>query len=1079
MPGFKIYTSNKADILAEKLSETLRENPLSPLEKETVIVQSQGMEHWLRLRIAAANGISANIDFPFPKAFIYGIFKEIEDLPEISPFSPEAMTWTLMKILPEHLENRGFEILKNYLDGDRNGIKSYQLCSRIAGLFDQYQIYRPDIIMIWNSGGIMPEDFQHAIWQSELWRQISSENSPVDQASLKNNLIIKLNDGFLLKTLAPRISIFGISTLPPYYIEIFEALSSQTEINFFYLNPCMEFWGDGLSAKGIEYLKTLGAPDEDLHLETGNPLLSSMGKSGMEFFNSLLNGAAENVWEEFTGPGTDRMLSCIQSDILNLRNRKSGEKAVLTPGDRSIQVHSCHSPLRELEILYDNLLDTFENSPGILPSEIAVMMPDISKYAPLIEAVFDNPENEKLRIPWSIADRNIIETGRLAETLLQFLETVQGRFCASDVLDLLSSEIIRSKFDFSSDDMDRIRTWISETRIRWGADADFRVELGFPGFSENTWRHGLDRMLLGYAAAGQENKFLFQSISPYDRIEGDSSKTLGSLAKFLDMLFHHSRAVKGRNSLKDWAQLLCRIVDDISDRADEEAVQIRKIFSSEGLLKFSEISNFKDEISIDVVITYIRNAFGKIPQGRAFIRGGVVFCTMLPMRNIPFKVIYLLGMNCRDYPGNSLKTGFDMMEKKRRPCDHSRRLSDKYLFLEAILAAEKKLVISYIGQNIRDNSEIPPSSLVEELRDYIRESFISEGEDILIKHPLQPFSPTYFEKDTGLFSYSRGNFDAARKTIEKKRVKKFFISSPISGPLPEKHSNVSLRNLSRFFKSPSEYFLKNRLRIYLEDRDMIEIGDTEPFALDGLDKYLIRENILQALLSGKGPDECRRMIMAEGVLPHGQSGEAEYIALENEITGFHENLKGFIDGGKMPIREFEFQHEGIRLYGRLENIFAKGQIFFKSSRMKTADRLHAWIHHLALSCMKSKEEKTYCVSQNETLEYPGIKASEAESELKKLIVFYRNGMSFPLKFFPEISWEALSSNDDVSALEKAMKKWNANPRFSYSLESEDEYIVLCFGDETVPIDGEFLHVSREILGELVNRAKTAGGNADE
>jgi exodeoxyribonuclease V gamma subunit len=139
-----------------------------------------------------------------------------------------------------------------------------------------------------------------------------------------------------------------------------------------------------------------------------------------------------------------------------------------------------------------------------------------------------------------------------------------------------------------------------------------------------------------------------------------------------------------------------------------------------------------------------------------FVSGGVTFCTLMPMRAVPFRVVCLLGMNDGDFPRRAPKADFDLLAQPgmARPGDRSRRDDDRYLMLEAVLAARDKLYISWVGRNVRDNSEQPPSVLVSQLRDYLVNGWQLDLHARTTEHALQPFSRRYFE-DGGLLTYAR------------------------------------------------------------------------------------------------------------------------------------------------------------------------------------------------------------------------------------------------------------------------------------------------------------------------------------
>src|ERR1035441_8865199 len=163
MLKLRLHTSNRLENLAEALAEEVRRPLRSPLEPETILVQSQGMARWLKLQLARHQGICSNFRFPFPRAFSYEAFKAVlGDLPAEEAYDPELLTWQVMKQIPALLGQPGFEALKNYLGTEHDNRKLYQLADRIAYVFDQYLVFRPDMVRQWEAGA--DQD-----WQAELW----------------------------------------------------------------------------------------------------------------------------------------------------------------------------------------------------------------------------------------------------------------------------------------------------------------------------------------------------------------------------------------------------------------------------------------------------------------------------------------------------------------------------------------------------------------------------------------------------------------------------------------------------------------------------------------------------------------------------------------------------------------------------------------------------------------------------------------------------------------------------------------------------------------------------------------------
>jgi len=438
-----------------------------------------------------------------------------------------------MGLLPRFMERPQFESLRNYLGKEGDDLKRLQLAERIADLFDQYLIFRPDMISAWEKG-------QGDHWQALLWRELVATCGSRHDANLARLFLQAIQDATSpIKGMPSRVSVFGISALPRFHMEIFAGISHVTTINLFLMNPCREYWGDIVTDWEIRRAmeKDDDALLENLHFEKGNSLLGSMGALGREFFD-LLGELECEEFPFFREPEGDSLLAAIQSDILNLKETTSpteGKRSV-APEDQSIRIHSCHSPIREMEVLYDQLLEMFAKNPGLEPRDILVMAPDIEFYAPYIQAVFDMPRPTHLRIPYSIADRNIRRESPVIDAFLRVLDLRNSRFCASEVMAILESPAVRSRFGLHEPDLRIIEQWISQSGIRWGIDAQSRANQGLPALSENTWRAGLERLLLGYAMPGK-GEMMFQGILPFDEVEGEGGLVLGRFCQFAETLF--------------------------------------------------------------------------------------------------------------------------------------------------------------------------------------------------------------------------------------------------------------------------------------------------------------------------------------------------------------------------------------------------------------------------------------------------------------------------------------------------------------------------------------------------------------
>ena len=1064
MPGLKLYTSNRMEILVELLADVLKAPLNHPLASEIILVQSKGMERWLSMELASRRGICANVRFPYPIHFVHGLFYEIfSDLPDPSPYEPMIMSWDIMRVLSSMLDNPGFEAIKAYLGDGEYDLKQFQLSVRVADLFDQYLLFRPDMILRWDR---RLKDH----WQAILWREIAEGKGLIHRAALHDTFVRAMRDSRReLRTVHERISIFGISALPPFHMQILEVLSSVIDVHLFLMNPCREFWGDIVSDREMNrYVSGQKGGDVlpgELYLETGNRLLASMGALGREFFHMIgeIQCAEATAFED---PGENSLLAAIQSDILTLRERKSTGALPFPEVDDSLQIHSCHSPLREIEVLQDSLLALFADNPHVRPDDVLVMIPDIELYAPFIQAVFSIPPGDQRWLPFTIADRGLLQESGLIDTLLRLLDLAGSRYGVSGVLDLLETDAVRAKFSLTEEDLALIHHWIRETGTRWGIDAQNKEKLDLPAYPWNTWRAGLDRMLLGYAMPSGSEEALFMGILPFNNIEGGNTEILGRFLQFTETLFSHMAALEEKKTLHEWGDFLIKILDVFFSDEENHLRDIQVI--RRVILNLPDIqasSGFAEKIGLDVIKAWLRQNLKERGFGAGFLTGGVTFCTILPMRSIPFKVICLIGMSDDAYPRQSRRLGFDLMAASPRIGDRSRRMDDRYLFLEAILSARQKLHISYVGQSIKDNSPRPPSVLVSELLDYVEEGFgetVREG--ICVHHRLQAFNPAYFTGDRRLFSYSAENLRAAQSAVSGRRENIPYMPSGLSEP-EEEWKMIELESLCYFFSNPARFLLRRRLGIHLLEESAIT-DENEPFELNKLEQYLIRQDLVAGALEGKPLRDAYPLMQASGRLPHGSPGICCYDDLCASTGSFIRKIHPHIAGGQREPLIMDITVDGFHLTGRLVNVYPEGLVSYHLAKVKGRDRLKAWISHLVLNHLSKHAavRKTILVCEDRTFRYSPVEDTEAS--LCNLLNIYWHGLRKPLHFFPESSMayaeQAAKGADPEKAMRTAQGKWDA---FEYA-EKEDAYYDLCFR-QIDPLDTEFRELATAIFEPML------------
>lgn len=1109
-----VYRGNRLERLADRLAEVVREPVRSEgvagavLAAEVVSVHNRGMARWLSMHLSERLGVCANFTFPLPASFLWQTFRRVLDgVPDASPFDPEVLTWRIAKRVGSLPKSKAFADLRGYLEGG-GGDRRYELAYRIADAFDRYLVYRPDWIERW-------EDGKETHWQAKLWRELSESESAPHRVRLQRDFVERLTAAAEISAsdsgnpgaappfgLPARVSLFGVAALPPVYLRLVATLARVIDVHLFLLDPCREYWGDIVSDRAIA---RRGGDAEAQYLESGNPLLSSMGGLGRDFLDEVTECEPGRDEEWFEDPANDAsMLAIVQSDILNLTRRGDGDdeapRARIARDDDSIAIHSCHGPMREVEVLYDTLLEHFRSDPDLRPSDVVVMTPDIETYAPYIEAVFGTVREDARRIPFSIADRSPGTESPLVDVVLELLELSGSRFDATRVTALLESAAVRRRFGLTEDDLEAIQRWMRETGIRWGIDESSRDALDLPATRDHTWREGLDRMLLGYALPG--NSFeMFEDILPYDEIEGGDSAVLGRFLSFATALFDLDTDLGRARDPEAWAVTLSAMIETFLAPDGEEEYEVRRI--REAVADFAEFTrraDFDEALGRDAVLAHLRRVLGTPDPAAGFLGGGVTFCAMVPMRSIPFAMVCLLGLDDARYPRARKPIGFDLMARDFRRGDRSGRDDDRYLFLEAILSARQRLWISYVGQNIRDNNAIPPSVLVAELLDVLDRGFVVEGaaDDesarsfVTTRHPLQAFSPRYFTgSDERLFSFSREQCEASRLAGHGERAAIEFLRERLPTP-DEEWRTISIDGLVRFFANPVRFLVQRRLGLYLGRADAFVEG-REPFELDRFKGEDLREKLVE-LRGEVDPEAVLEAVRASGILPQGRVGETVYARVVDAAERFGAQLDAALAGSgdesaprvapiDVDLVFPDVMRAGesfgdLRLVGRIDGLRSNGRVEFRAGPPQGRDHTRVWIEHLVLNAAAPADVEPLTRFIHAKGERRLAPVPDAVAHLRSLVTLFQEGLCRPLPFFARTSYAYARKLRHGSEHEAGDSAWRAF-NVGFAPERTNPYIDLVLRDRD-PLDAEFRAIAEEVFAPMFEHAveRSAGEIAE-
>ncbi|MGR8935915.1 MAG: exodeoxyribonuclease V subunit gamma [Gammaproteobacteria bacterium] len=974
---FILHVSNRTENLLEHLSQVIVVAPLSdPFAKEVLMIQSQGMERWLSQQLAARFKVFANYEFLFPGAFFNRIAAAVDSSLNAEAFERGRILWRLESLL-RVADGDVYRPLRHYLDGANAALKRYQLARQLAQLFDQYQILRPDMLEAWQNGALLynlPEER----WQRALWQALQEQLGLRHRGTLWLEAVAKLyaaEEGALAGTLPERIALFGLNTLPPLFLSFLQGVARHTQVHFYLLNPAQSYWVD-VESKRQAACRNLRAAETPAALPEGHPLLAALGQQGRELQQLLLEQAEFALeLESYEQNEAQSNLQHVQNDILH--NRLS---PVTLDSDASISIHACHSRMREVEVLRDLLLQALESDRQLQLRDIVVMAPDIQCYAPFIGAVFAD-------IQHGIADRSMRVSNALLDAFSSFLRLSQSRFGRQEVMDLLQRPCVYCSFGLSETDLQWLACWIEETRIRWARDAEHKRRLGLPPQPENTWLAGMQRMLMGYAM-GDDSVFVLD-ILPYKHLEGSAAQALGGLYDYLQLLTEAAAELAEPRSLQAWGELLHRYAGILFAGTAAEAAeryQLQELL--DGLVNDLGVLH-REPVALDALLAWLEDALDERLAASGFLRGQLTFCSMLPMRAIPFKVIALLGMNEGEFPKIDRPPNFDLLAKHCRKGDRSRRADDRYQFLEILLSARQQLIITYIGQSLRDNRSIPPAVVVDELLEVLRDAYGLSG--LAVKHPLHPFSPRYFSGETPFFSYAADHCATAQALAQTPPASVPWWQGAIAGGDEE---TVELSDLFSFFRHPQLYFLRRNLALSAPLPDAAA-EECEPFAVDGLEAYVLHQQWVDAELAGKMPEIVRWQ--AQGRWPAGALGEIERQRNAPPLQAFAAKIAAKPIGAPLPDRLLDLRLGRYRLLGKLSNLYRNGSLFYRFSSLKGKDLLSAWLQHLIVT--RLQPSCTYLIAKDEDVLFPP-QLSDGDF-LLGLLDIYRLGRGRPDVFFTE------------------------------------------------------------------------------
>ena len=1188
-PGLLVLHGNRLEALGDAVFEWVRTNPLQPLEEEIFLVQSNGVAEWLKMAIATRSSICAATRVELPGRFMWRAYRQVlgrDAVPKKSALDKLPLVWRLMNLLPLVAQEKGFEPLAGFLRaGDLD--RRLQLAQRLADLYDQYQVYRSDWLAAWAAGqDVLPRSAGEAgrpgatvqplpadqLWQSALWRELLVPVSLDDRAGSRPHLhqrfLAALEAGSAPATpLARRIVLFGAAQVPMQTLEALAALSQHCQVILAIPNPCRFHWADIIDGRELLLAERRRLPNrqgrdlarvslEQMHAHA-NPLLAAWGRQGRDFVRQLdAFDDAMQAQQRFAlpkidlfdeGPG-ETLLEQVQASIRDLVPLAELPLQKVVTADRSIVFHVAHSAQREVEILHDQLLSLLDQPPAkallgqLHPRDIIVMVPDIDVFAPAIRSVFGQyPRGDARFIPYGIADLTERGNNPMVVALEWLLRLPQHRCSFSEVRDLLDVPAVSERFGLQAQDLPRLTQWMEGSGIRWGLSQEQRASQGLAACGEqNTWIFGMRRMLMGYATGDRRavvgsdadkpagTAEALDGIEPYAEVGGLDAALAGSLGAVVEALTAWWSLSSVQATPFEWAERARALVDEFFAPTDErERLTVKSLQDAlRDWLDACSTAGFDDPVNLAVVREAWLSGIDAPGLNRRFRAGGVTFCTLMPMRAIPFEVVCMLGMNDGDYPRRSSRSDFDLMglPGQKRPGDRSRRDDDRQLMLEALLAARRMLYVSWAGRSVRDNSVQPPSVLVSQLRDYLAAGWRHDGGggvkgdgdddcDVLTsrttEHPLQPFSRRYFEQQDDLPEAGERLFTHAR---EWRAAHSHSAAASVAVPPPTFEPNpdvpLTVAALSRFLKNPVKDFFRQRLDVFFRDGDTAA-QDDEAFALDGLEEYgllsEVTDQILVELQADAGsnaagsadldagaPEFDLRSLVAEhmariqraGRLPMAEFGRRIEVALvdalEPMLAAWQEVQALYPSASaREPLR---YPSDAPQIDDWLDGLQAptgdptqRVWIEIMPSRLCNSDKLRtvrpdklvaAWVKSLVASACKVSA-RGVIIGRDAMVTVNPLPAEAATAALNTLLRTWREGMSEPIPLACKTGLALARGAKDVAGVYEGSQFGGAGKVGGTRGEVEEACLARMYPDfEALSGDGRFQELAQRLFAPI-------------
>jgi exodeoxyribonuclease V gamma subunit len=1052
-----LHRSSRADRLVEALGDGLALPLDDPVQPEVVCVPTRGVERWIAQRLshrlgtgdhAGSGGVCANVEFPFPGALVGRAVAAASGVdPDGDPWAPERAVWPMLAIIDGSASDPALAPLHRHLAAcaPPGTVRRFGFARHLSDLFDRYGIHRPDLICGWAESAPAPGEGE---WQHHLWRELRAAIGLPAPAERLPAALRRIEEGEVALDLPERLAVFGLTRLPQVHLRVLMALSRRREVHLFLLHPSGVLW-DRLEAElasAIPAGRVARRAEDPTRLVAHHPLLRSWAPDAreMQLVLSAHGVGGGRHYDVTATAGPPRLLGELQAGIRH--DRPPGPaRLTLDPADDSLRIHACHGPSRQVEVVRDAVWHLLADDPTLEPRDVIVMCPDIEAYAPLIQAVFGEPRSGAgpggaVRV--RLADRSLLQTNPLLAVSGRLLELAAGRVTATDLLDLAGRPAVARRFRFSADDLGQIRRWVAGTAIHWGLDAEHRRAFGLAGVADGTWALGLDRLALAVAVPGS-SETVVGGVTPYPDLPSSQVDLAGRLLELVARVAQAVGSFAGRRTVAEWMESLQGATESLAEADPGQAWQLEQLRTTLSEAA-GEAGPARAELDLAEVTGLLAGRLAGRPTRANFRTGDLTFCTLVPMRSVPHRVVAVLGLDEGAFPRHPERDGDDLLLVEPFVGEREARSEDRQLLLDALLAATEHLILTYSGSDLRTNRPRPPSTPLAELIDLVdRLAVAADGAPasatVVVRQPLHAHDPANFTPG-GLSRPGPWSFDPVQRTAAEASLSPRPRRPWLVDPLPAaEETDLSVEELVRFVRHPVREFLRQRLSLALASWED-NLADRIPSALDGRMKWAVRDRLLAAVGRGIPLEHAWEAEVGRGHLP--PTGLTPSEGLLSPVRELASRAAAY-GWGTEPARDHPVRVDlgsGRALTGSVPTLDGCRIVACAASRLASGHRLEAWVRFLALTAARPDRD-VLAVTVGRAPTGDGVAVAVlgpvtgdadvrrrwALERLDRLVAMRDAGLRQPLRLFPRTScaWAQRRHNgsNEEGRLRAATDEW--------------------------------------------------------